>query len=31
MSDSGLRAHPTARLVLDYLRVLLWPALIVWT
>jgi hypothetical protein len=30
MSDSGLSAHPTARLVLDYLRVLLWPALIVW-
>lgn len=30
MSDSGPSAHPTARLVLDYLRVLLWPALIVW-
>lgn len=30
MSDSGLSTHPTARLVLDYLRVLLWPALIVW-
>jgi hypothetical protein len=30
MSGSGLSAHPTARLVLDCLRVLLWPALIVW-
>lgn len=30
MSDSEPNAHPTARLVLDYLRVLLWPALIVW-
>lgn len=30
MSDSDPNAHPAARLVLDYLRVLLWPLLIVW-
>jgi len=30
MSEPSPAAHPTARLVLDYLRTLLWPALIVW-
>lgn len=30
MTEPAPTEHPTASLVLDYLRVLLWPALIVW-